>query len=63
MKCENCRFYYKGECHRYPPKKERLIGVRLYCVWVRVEPNDWCGEFQQQNKGGALKQIKNDKRS
>jgi hypothetical protein len=40
--CETCRFYFEaGECRKNTPKNYRHR-------WPRVEPHDWCGQFQNK---------------
>jgi hypothetical protein len=44
--CENCRYYFKEQCHRFPPSPTGNS-------WPVVMPKDWCGEFKlkfRQNK-------------
>lgn len=41
-RCENCKFYDRGECKRYPPTQ---LGTGSYSQHVRVQVYDWCGEF------------------
>lgn len=42
IKCDNCKFYDRGECKRYPPSTTPS-GWKSY---PRVEHHDWCGEFR-----------------
>jgi hypothetical protein len=48
--CKDCRYWVgmvenrmtNGFCHRYPPNHEGL--------WARVTSNQWCGEYDMDNK-------------
>ena len=51
--CPDCRFYFVGDCRRYPPVRGQFREVyndkRTWeheVVYPRVTENDWCGEFQ-----------------
>lgn len=46
--CSNCSLSEKISgnvliCKRYPPSAGWVLDRSR---WVRVEPNDWCGEFK-----------------
>ncbi len=45
MTCEKCRFFKVEDltCHRYPPTPAE---VAAQDYWPRVDPSDFCGEFQ-----------------
>ena len=47
-KCENCKFYRKQYCLRYPPKTF-VVGVRgnteMEHHFPMTAPNNFCGEF------------------
>lgn len=39
--CEDCKFYKRFRCHRYPPQMRHNGEFRFPCL----PPDDWCGEF------------------
>lgn len=50
--CSNCKFYYEGECRRYPPKVF-VYGDNIYTnvnpyesAFPEVSDSGWCGEFK-----------------
>lgn len=58
--CANCRFArfsgegvsYRIQCHRRSPMVLHIDGHQqgsVYAVWPRMEPEDWCGEYERQN--------------
>ena len=47
--CGNCRYFYEGECRRYPPQ----VGCdsdNVFYAFPRVYAKEWCGEFQEIDK-------------
>jgi hypothetical protein len=61
-KCENCKFYRNGECHRLPPQTVNVeeyrpsydkdtpstTEVAVVTQWPDVDEDDWCGEFKRK---------------
>ena len=58
--CENCRFYDKGHCRRYPPKVAQ-VGEPGRAKWVQrlpvVNHDDYCGEFVRNPAQLDIKSI------
>ena len=48
IKCEDCRYWQHGECHRYAPKPVTPQGVAYggFARWPLTNPEDWCGEAE-----------------
>ena len=60
QKCENCRFYRNGGCHRFPPVLMQSLeninypwdgefrGIKLETkpVFPSVNSDEWCGEWK-----------------
>jgi hypothetical protein len=53
QRCEFCK-YVKGfgdvlTCRRYPPTNQSSWDhyQGLVVVWIRVNANDWCGEYKE----------------
>jgi len=54
-KCEDCRWYWDGECRKRAPVPYFHTGGNFLnrdCTsqWPRVRKNDFCGEFQSLQK-------------
>jgi hypothetical protein len=49
--CENCRFFDRGHCRRYPPQISQ-VGQPGQVKWVQhlptVDHDDYCGEFERK---------------
>lgn len=65
-KCANCRFwnrnesfvrFYQGRCRRYPHQRipHMFAGWAFFAMSRQpgTEPDDWCGEYQANMKGGV----------
>ena len=53
--CENCQFFDRGTCHRYPPQLDQVKYYEgdyddSYWYFPEVAPTDWCGEWQPKPK-------------
>lgn len=58
--CESCRFYYSdqhsSECRRYAPRcliVTATIEHDPLAMWPAVEPDDWCGEYEEHRNGSS----------
>jgi hypothetical protein len=47
--CQNCRFYFGGDCRRFPPQVGFDSGD-VFATFPYVLKNEWCGEFQKIEK-------------
>lgn len=48
MHCEDCRFWFEdqSQCRRNAPQPMAGASGGHDTLWPRVEPQDWCGEYQ-----------------
>ena len=55
-KCDECIYYNKGECRRYPPvlvpNSYDSDGEDIYnsCEFPMVSATNWCGEYKKYAK-------------
>ena len=52
--CQNCRFYYEGDCRRFPPQvgcePNSEYSSSVFYAFPNVRKEEWCGEFQPIEK-------------
>ena len=52
--CIDCKFYFEGDCRRFPPQVwgETLseYSCSYRCNFPEVGKNDWCGEFRSKDE-------------
>lgn len=53
--CSSCQYIWvaTGECRRFPPTV-MMTGNSQRAFWPLVADDDWCGEFQPSEVGGAI---------
>lgn len=51
-KCENCIFFRRSDCRRFPPFAKDLFDN---FHWPTVNKWDWCGEFIPEPDGEVNK--------
>ena len=57
VSCGDCKFFDDdaGECRRYPPTVMAYAaesfdgGVGFTSQWPSVRPDDWCGEWKEED--------------
>jgi hypothetical protein len=55
-RCEECRYWVKGECHREAPGAVMVVRPKagevteLKTLWPTTEATDGCGEWKKREK-------------
>ncbi len=47
LSCDNCRFYNKGNCQRFPPQVW-ADETSLSQSFPQVSEDSWCGEYKRK---------------
>jgi hypothetical protein len=70
--CANCRFYFEGECRRYPRQVVESVSSEdwasgtgpvaapksdTFYFFPKHDKDDWCGEFQGRFSLSGIKKT------